>query len=600
MLRSIRLINFRRYEDHVIRLRPTTLVVGANNAGKSTIVEAIRLVSIVTKRLGKLNPTRVPSWLDETNASRGLVPSLREASDTRLDSIVNQALGPPGEVIATFTNGAVIHIYVSEAGEIFATTFNGRGHPALTRSEGERAKVPEVSVMPAPGPFLVTERRLTERTIRDGMDTPLAPAHFRNQLSTNSADFREFRRLAEETWPALQIKGLTVPNLGDSDPLALLIRDGGYVGEVSTMGHGLQMWLQTMWFLARSRKSATIELDEPDVYMHPDLQRRLIRRLRHRRTSSQIIIATHSVEMMTEADAADVLVIDSDRAESPWATEIGGVQQAVTILGGISNLDLARLLSSTKFLIVEGDDITILRRPYDRLFPDADALDTLPSKSVGGWSGWQKAIGVSEVLWESSSEEVQSYCIFDSDYYPPADVHQRYARAFETNICLHVWRRKEVENYFLVPSVIARLIARRSARGEPPTEPETAEKLQALAESRRDQVIDEYADLYRKARPRAAAKASNGWAREYLQGRLERGDRLEDLACGKELLGDLVEWSKAEFGVTFGIADLAAELRANELPMELQQVLTAVHDRSPLPTDTGDYWAELARHFPIK
>jgi hypothetical protein len=44
----------------------------------------------------------------------------------------------------------------------------------------------------------------------------------------------------------------------------------GYVfdgADGSQMGHGLQMWLQTMWFLARVGYAACAILDEPDVYM---------------------------------------------------------------------------------------------------------------------------------------------------------------------------------------------------------------------------------------------------------------------------------------------------------------------------------------------
>jgi hypothetical protein len=40
------------------------------------------------------------------------------------------------------------------------------------------------------------------------------------------------------------------------------------------------MWLQTIWFLTRAKDHETVILDEPDVYMHADLQRRLRGRLK--------------------------------------------------------------------------------------------------------------------------------------------------------------------------------------------------------------------------------------------------------------------------------------------------------------------------------
>ena len=46
------------------------------------------------------------------------------------------------------------------------------------------------------------------------------------------------------------------------DPLFLHVRNEEFVGEVAKMGHGLQMWLQTMWFLTRARDASTLILDE--------------------------------------------------------------------------------------------------------------------------------------------------------------------------------------------------------------------------------------------------------------------------------------------------------------------------------------------------
>src|SRR5438045_502223 len=46
MLDEIRITNFRGFEDHRLTFLPTTVIVGRNNAGKSTIVEALRLISL--------------------------------------------------------------------------------------------------------------------------------------------------------------------------------------------------------------------------------------------------------------------------------------------------------------------------------------------------------------------------------------------------------------------------------------------------------------------------------------------------------------------------------------------------------------------------
>lgn len=50
MITELHLKNFRGFKDHIVPLKPFTIVVGRNNAGKSTIAEALRLISIVVSR----------------------------------------------------------------------------------------------------------------------------------------------------------------------------------------------------------------------------------------------------------------------------------------------------------------------------------------------------------------------------------------------------------------------------------------------------------------------------------------------------------------------------------------------------------------------
>ena len=44
------------------------------------------------------------------------------------------------------------------------------------------------------------------------------------------------------------------------------LRDGDFVAEAAKMGQGMQVWLQTMWFLARSSSADTVILDEDVEY----------------------------------------------------------------------------------------------------------------------------------------------------------------------------------------------------------------------------------------------------------------------------------------------------------------------------------------------
>ncbi len=84
--------------------------------------------------------------------------------------------------------------------------------------------------------------------------SPLASLHFRNQLRIHYGRFAELNELVQATWPGLRLLSLegreSLP--AKENRLELMVQDGDFVAEASWMGHGLQMWLQTMWFLVRT------------------------------------------------------------------------------------------------------------------------------------------------------------------------------------------------------------------------------------------------------------------------------------------------------------------------------------------------------------
>lgn len=184
------------------------------------------------------------------------------------------------------------------------------------------------------------------------MASSLSSLHFRNQLSLFYKDlFKDFCKLVEDSWKGLQIHSLEGRSQFPGEELDLFVRDGGFVAEVSWMGHGLQMWLQIIWFLTYSKDRLTIILDEPDVYLHADLQRKLIRFIQGR--FPQIIIATHSIEIMAEVEPENILVANRFSKKSKFVNSLSAVQNMIDQIGGIHNIHLARLWLSKRFILVE-------------------------------------------------------------------------------------------------------------------------------------------------------------------------------------------------------------------------------------------------------
>lgn len=341
MLVELHIKNFRGFEDHALPLRSLSIIVGRNNAGKSSIVEALRLVAIVTTRYENLSYHPPREWLDMSYRLYGASPDLRNLQ-IDFDTLCYAYQTPSAVIEARFENRSAVRIYLGGENQVHAVVLDPAGNAARNRGEARRAQLSHISIMPQVEPLAREEKILNSDYVSGAMNSPLAPIHFRNQLKFHPELFSDFKRLAEETWPGLQIRELEYSRGFPGDPLFLHVRNEEFVGEVAKMGHGLQMWLQTMWFLTRARDASTLILDEPDVYMHADLQKRLIRHLKIQ--GRQVVIATHSVEIMSEVDPDQILIVERKRGKSRFADSIPAVQNLVERIGSTQNIHFSPIM----------------------------------------------------------------------------------------------------------------------------------------------------------------------------------------------------------------------------------------------------------------
>jgi predicted ATPase len=573
MIETLLLENFRCFNRHEIPFREKTIIVGRNNAGKSSIVEALRLVTIIAERCTRAMYNPPPSWLDVHKSNRGISPSL-DGQAFNFERVFHRHNDPPAKVTCRFTNGASVTVFIGRENRIHGVIRNSRGYVIESKSDALRLNLPKVAVLPQVAPVRARERVIEEERVREYVLSALAPLHFRNQLYVFEEFFDDFRTISEETWHSLGIEDVETFRQGGETFLRLMIRNEDFAADISWMGHGLQMWLQTMWFLARCKGYDSITLDEPDVYMHADLQRKLIRFLRDRHP--QVIIATHSVEIMAEVDPEEVLLVDKDKRAATFAADLPELQQVISQIGGIHNLQLARMVTSKRCIFVEGDDLSLLKRFQNTLFRDTEyPIDGIPHLSIGGWGGWNYVIGSS--MWvQSTMQDVSKYCVFDRDYHTDEQIQERLADAAKKGIRLKIWGKKEIENYLLVPAAIGRVLA-KVGRGKrnAPDEQMIRVKLGEIAEALKEDVIDGMADEIPR-RTGLSASAAYSEARNKLKPKWTTFEQKISLISGKAALTELNRWCQESFKLSVTPAKLASELRVNEIHSDIEEFLEAI------------------------
>jgi predicted ATP-dependent endonuclease of OLD family len=571
MIKKIKIKNFRCFENCEIDFKTLSILVGKNNAGKSTLIEALRLVSVGVNRAESINYTPAPNWLKIDNFILGITPSIEnlDISESNIFYLYGDA---PAIIETLFHDGSSIETYIGKEAKVFMVLYDKEGRNVVSKKMASELKLEPINILPQISPIQREESILKYATVQKNLDTKLSSRNFRNQLKFYNQYFDKFKTIAESTWRGLGIKNLDEQN-GVDDYLLLMVRDNKFEAEIGWMGHGLQMWLQTMWFISKCNENSTVILDEPDVYMHADLQRRLIRFIKGK--FNQIIIATHSVEIMAEVEAENILPVDSSKKKLAYANKTPIVQKIIDDIGSIHNLEIARMFSHKKFLIVEGeiDDIKILSILQGKLYSNTfEPFDILPKTFVDGWGGWQRVVGSNKVFTDNNSE-IQTYCIFDSDYHTKEEIKERIEESEKIGLNLHIWSRKEIENYLVEPKVILRLI--KSCNNKAIVNLQDVEaKINSICEELKEEVIDDFATEIHSKDKGNVVKTANQKAREYVNSQWDNCKIC--LVPGKKLISAISKWTNKDFKLNLNAFKLARSFNKEEINTEIVNLIQTI------------------------
>ena len=563
MIKSIHLFNYRCFENTTIQFKNISAIVGKNNAGKSSLIEALRMVAMSVRKCTHTTYRDLPKEFGRPIREQGFRLEV-EKLKIDLRGVVYRYEDVNAQVQAVFENNVKIYIYANKS-YAYAVVYDKNGKCIRNRGMALKAIEFSVSILPQIGLIKENEKRLAIETVDKDKETYLSSRHFRNEIYNYKSDYwDEFVELAENTWSGLRINAIEYEPI--SDILALYICDTDFYAEIGLMGSGLQMWLQIMWFLARTKENVTVILDEPDVYMHPDLQRKLIRLVKRR--YSQVIIATHSIEIISELDPKNIITLDKKNRKMSYATDLQGVQKIIDDIGTVSNLALMRLGDVRKCLFVEGKDLKIMTKIAEVIFGNhINSLEVLPHVSLKGFHNLREAFGTSKLFFDETRGMIKCICILDSDYYPNDMIEKKYKEAHDNYLDLHIWKRKELENYLLEPQVLFRL-------SHQPKEKYGIflKELEKLVDTYEDRVFDQYAEHILKYR-KIDISTANAEARGYMKDMWTNLENKLALVGGKEFIRCLNGWYKQKFLMNVSVSQIISEFQKDEFDSEIVEII---------------------------
>ncbi len=483
--------NFKAFPHFSVSLGKLNVLVGPNNSGKSTILSAL---SCARGRFSnELALRSADSLMGHAGYTYGHIVPTRDLPISLENAHTNYETVNNSSITFYLSNGNHLDLWFPPEGGAILIPWEG-SRPVRSPSSFRTAFPIRIEAVPVLGPLEHRERIVEEQTVREGLMSHRASRHFRNYWRYYPENFDAFRDMICRTWPGMDIGE---PERADYEFLVMFFKEGRLEREMYWAGFGFQVWCQLLTHIVRSREATILVVDEPEIYLHPDLQRKLLAMLRN--AGPDVIMATHSTEIVSESDPAEILIIDKTKRVAQRVKNTDQVQQALNILGSNQNITLTQLARTQRVFFVEGVDFKIIGR-----FAQQIGLTDLASKfdftvvPVGGFSQWENVKAFAWGVEKTLGIPLMLGAVFDRDYRCDEDVsaiEQELARHLMVS---HVHQRKELENYLLIPKVIDRAIRTRLSdqarrRGEKtPTIASANELLDEITIPLRPDVLSQY------------------------------------------------------------------------------------------------------------
>ena len=459
-IRSIHLKNFKQFENYSVSCRDVNILTGPNNAGKSSILDALRICKDVVRFASRKNPEMVSQPMMGVCATYSLDDSI---IGINTENIVQDYGDDDAEITIKIDNGNTLVIKLHPARRTIAY-IKVTGHIPRTSTQFKSAFPLNIIVVPTLSPFEAREKWVSEDTTRTNEGNRLSSRSFRNiWLRKDTSDLQEFNTLIQKGWPDISIQFPVVS--GQDRIVEMYFSEQRKDREIYWAGFGFQVWLQMMTHIMRGAPGAVLVLDEPDIYLHPDLQRRLTRIVQEK--FSQIFLATHSTEIINEVNAGDVLSIESRTRNARRINSEEGYRHIFNYLGSSENAEFSRMARARRIVFFEGDDKRLLRRFAAKISRSQilDDPDTVYLKT-GGFGQWRRVNEVGWTLENVFGMRIKIAALFDSDYRCSEEVEEFKKEITAPDIICHVLKRKEIENYALYEPAIIRAMVKRAETAE--------------------------------------------------------------------------------------------------------------------------------------
>ncbi|MDA8159170.1 MAG: ATP-binding protein [Desulfobacteraceae bacterium] len=484
MITRLTLRNFKSVGEQTYDFGQFDLLVGRNNSGKSTVLQALAIWQFCVdefhraKRSGSKgiqvvlpNFTALPVpefnllWKDRTDRHWPMVEG-RKKQEYILINIQVEWRRAAGE-----TDSFGVDLRYHSPQTIYAIPSEGW---TKFRECEQRGDLPKIAYVPPFSGLEPTEKWLDSSPIRQQVGKGQPGSVLRNLLLRVCSvpgpdkdgrpvksqilppDWKEVAQIVER-WFAVKIREPKYDPLKDVY-ISVEYRQNGKDYDIISGGSGFHQSLTLLAFLY-GYQPTTILLDEPDAHLHVNLQREILDYFKRKSSerNTQFLIATHAEEFVRGVDVSQIVSL---LGHIP--TRIQSTPEVLRAMAEVSNEELTRLLAFPYIVYVEGESDERILRAWADQCGTQQAIDRVCFKAMGGGGKKNMRNRANEhfAALKQIIPQVSRLMLFDYDttedaFHPESD-----------NDTLFEWKRKNIENYLLVPEAWKRAASRKTGWGE--------------------------------------------------------------------------------------------------------------------------------------
>jgi len=442
-LKTLYLENFGPFKEYEVEFptesKSCILITGKNNAGKTTIIRGINLISSALH------------FARRSSKPIGKQLFKKDIQDINIQKMIHKFESCKATIEATFDNEKTIKITLDGSDNTAMCYIPEYTHTSMSQLFG---------FLPPLGQLAEQEAMLTEVHLRRYINSSLAPHHLRNHIYHffTREQYLHIKEIIRDTWEGVELQDCEydIP----SGLFTFMYKEGQFINEIAWAGQGFQIWLQIVTHLVRLSHHPILLLDEPEIFLHPKKQHDLIQLLQDH-YSGCAIIATHSSELMNNIDISHIVYIQKDTLKSTIkkTSDRESLERIRRNVGSSFNLHASQFEDVESLLVTEHQlDYDIIHK----LASHCKIIKKTQNVRLSGFSRWKDYVHYRDAYFIYFGRQIECSMLLDRDFYPSDYLDSISDTLKASKVKITFTPGKEIENLFLEEDFLVSLLPKEA------------------------------------------------------------------------------------------------------------------------------------------